>query len=394
MQEARNEWGYGGHHEPVGISCTLVWCTSGMLVVRQANAVDFWRGLALVTIFINHIPGIYYDRFTHRNWSFSDSADLFVFLAGWGLRLSVGRPEDPTPIKRVLYRVGGRIVTLYAAQITIVTIAIGMLAAAAVLLENPLLLEWHNAAAVFYDPINAHIGLMLLTYQLGYFDILPLYVVLMTLAPAIVLIHRTVPNLLFPISLGVYLLALSYQISLPAWPGEGQWFFNPLAWQLVFVLGFLMARERGLGGFVRQNIWRIRLAAVPVLVAFLLAKIFDDLLPDPTKVPEPKLLFLFFKTYATPPRLVQFLALVAVVGAIFPWLARWAPPAVDFLAKLGRNSLHVFCVCSVLSLAGQIIRLIYKGDFFVDTAIVVVGVALMGVTAWLAEKREAREKRS
>ena len=62
-----------------------------------------------------------------------------------------------------------------------------MLAAAARLLDNPLLLEWHNAAAVFYDPINAHIGLVILTHQLGYFDILPLYVVLMIMAPALVL---------------------------------------------------------------------------------------------------------------------------------------------------------------------------------------------------------------
>ena len=50
---------------------------------REANAVDFWRGFALVSIFVNHIPGIYYERFTHRNLSFSDSAELFVFLAGW-----------------------------------------------------------------------------------------------------------------------------------------------------------------------------------------------------------------------------------------------------------------------------------------------------------------------
>ena len=52
-------------------------------MTRQANAVDFWRGLALIFIFINHIPGIYYARFTHANYSLSDSADLFVFLAGW-----------------------------------------------------------------------------------------------------------------------------------------------------------------------------------------------------------------------------------------------------------------------------------------------------------------------
>ncbi len=60
-------------------------------MIRQANAVDFWRGLALIFIFINHIPGIYYSRFTHVNYSLSDSADLFVFLAGWALRYWWGR---------------------------------------------------------------------------------------------------------------------------------------------------------------------------------------------------------------------------------------------------------------------------------------------------------------
>ena len=29
---------------------------------REANAIDFWRGFALVSIFVNHIPGIYYER--------------------------------------------------------------------------------------------------------------------------------------------------------------------------------------------------------------------------------------------------------------------------------------------------------------------------------------------
>ena len=59
---------------------------------REANAVDFWRGIALITIFINHVPGMYYARFTHANYSLSDSADLFVFLAGWSLRYMVGSP--------------------------------------------------------------------------------------------------------------------------------------------------------------------------------------------------------------------------------------------------------------------------------------------------------------
>ena len=50
--------------------------------MRAPNEIDFWRGFALVTIFINHVPGIYFERFTYRNVSLSDSAELFVFLAG------------------------------------------------------------------------------------------------------------------------------------------------------------------------------------------------------------------------------------------------------------------------------------------------------------------------
>jgi hypothetical protein len=65
-------------------------------MLRQANAVDFWRGFALATIFINHIPGIFYSRFTHAKLSFSDSAEIFVFLAGWALRYTTRSREGQT----------------------------------------------------------------------------------------------------------------------------------------------------------------------------------------------------------------------------------------------------------------------------------------------------------
>ncbi|MEJ2118200.1 MAG: OpgC domain-containing protein, partial [Alphaproteobacteria bacterium] len=130
---------------------------------------DFWRGFALITIFVNHIPGNYFERFTYRHVSISDSADLFVFLAGWALFLAAGRNAHTMPSGQILSRLGKRALVIYAAQVLISSVAIAMLATAARILENPLLLEWHNAAAVFYDPAQAHIGLVLLTHQLGYF---------------------------------------------------------------------------------------------------------------------------------------------------------------------------------------------------------------------------------
>jgi hypothetical protein len=354
---------------------------------RPVNAVDFWRGFALVTIFINHIPGVFYERFTHRNLSLSDSAELFVFLAGWSLRHVVGKPEDPTPTHHLVLRLGGRALTLYAAHMTIVMLAIAMLAASARLLENPLLLEWHNAAAVFNDPVDTHIGLVLLSHQLGYFDILPLYVVLMLLAPLIAFVHRLAPNWLVPASLAVYFCALVFDLSVPTWPTEGQWFFNPLCWQAVFVLGFAMSREHGPGGWVKAHISQLRVVAVPIVIAGALM-VWFRWWPDPTRVPEPKLLFIAGKTFVTPIRLIQFLALIAVFSAAYPYIAKASPRLVDFLSMLGRNSLPVFCAGSILSLGGQIARYYFRGGFLIDTLLVVTGIILLRATAWLAEWRD------
>jgi len=356
-------------------------------MTRQANAVDFWRGLALISIFINHIPGIYYSRFTHTNYSLSDSADLFVFLAGWALRYVVGPSGRQQPAWYLALRLGGRALTLYAAQIMITMIAIAMLAGVAIWRDNPLLLEWHNAAAVFHDPVPTHIGLALITHQLGYFDILPLYVVLMMMAPAFALIDRVAPNLVLPVSLLIYGITLGFHIAVPTWPVEGEWFFNPLAWQLIFVLGFVLARQDGAGGFVRRHIVPIRVASIPIVAAGLFVMLYDWW-PDPTTVPQPKLFFLLSKTYVTPARVIQFLALIALFSVAYPTIRRFTPWLVNFMSMLGRNSLYVFCVGSILSLTGQIIRFVYQGNIYSDTAVVFCGIAIMALTAWLPEWRD------
>jgi hypothetical protein len=353
---------------------------------RQANAIDFWRGFALVSIFINHIPEIYYSQFTHGHYSISDSADLFVFLAGWSLRyLVVSVQRRPTWF--LVLRLFSRAAQIYAAQILITMIAIAMLATAATLLENPLVLEWHNAAAVFYDPIPTHIGLALITHQLGYFDILPLYVVLMVMAPGIAVIDRYWPNLLLPLSLAFYVVVLVFHINPPTWPVSGEWFFNPLAWQLIFVLGFVLAKDDGIGGVMHRNIKWLRFAALPIVIGATAIVIYE-LWPDPTDLPQPLLFFISDKTFATPPRLIQFLALVAVFSGVFPLIHRIAPPLTAFFSMLGRNSLPVFCMGSLLSLAAQFVRLIYEGFVSVDTVVVVVGITVMALTAWLSEWRD------
>ena len=261
------------------------------------------------------------------------------------------------PTRLVMLRLFGRALELYAAQVLITMIAIAMLALSAIELVNPLLLEWHNAAAVFNDPVPTHIGLAILTHQLGYFDILPLYVVLMLMAPFFALIDRIAPLCVLPVSFALYFVALAFQITLPTWPVSGTWFFNPLAWQFIFVLGFVLARgDRGVGAWARRNIGWLRLIALPIVIAAMYAAHFDRLW-DPTNVPNPKLFFLLDKAYATPPRLIQFLALVAVFSVAFPYIRRaaaapWVGRAVIGVdrsvgyarAQLALRVLHRFAV--------------------------------------------------
>ncbi len=59
---------------------------------------------------------------------------------------------------------------------------------------------------------------MLLTHQLGYFDILPLYVVLMMTAPVLGLVDRYASPAILPASLAHYFAALVTPFTMPTGP--------------------------------------------------------------------------------------------------------------------------------------------------------------------------------
>jgi hypothetical protein len=355
-------------------------------VAREPNPVDVWRGLALVTIFITHIPGLWWEFATHRNYSFSDAAELFVFLAGWSMRRIADGRGQPAPLGQLMLRLGVRATQLYAAQIFLTMLAIAFVAAAALLFQEPLVLEFNNTAAVFTDPVQAHVGLMLLSHQLGYFDILPLYVVLMVFAPFMVAIDRLSTALLVAISASMYFLALATGTNLPTWPVQGVWYFNPLAWQFIFVLGFVLAREARPGRRIGDAVPHLRWAAWVLVIAAAVAN-RTGTFPDPLLVPEPTLLFVVDKTYLTPLRLIQFLALVVAAAPLYPIIARVLPAVARYGAALGRNSLPVFCVGSLASLAGQITRFILGSGLWQDTLILVAGLVALRFTAWVVEWR-------
>ncbi len=354
--------------------------------MRSANPVDFWRGVALVMIFINHVPGNFFASLTLRNYAISDAAELFVFLAGWSLSYATGKPEAPDPPGRVIFRLLSRAVQIYRAQLVITMLALAMLAGAALYLNNPLFLEWLNAGLAFYDPVSGLVGLVMLTYQLGYFNILPLYVVLLLPAPLFVLLGRKSRLAALAVSLGIYGFALITGATLPSWPSAEGWYFNPLCWQLLLVLGFLSAELARSSSRFRTCVKKLVPISIVVVVIGAFVTIFRYW-PDPLRVPEPKLFFLFDKTYLSPVRVVSLMAWLITFHGTYPFIEGLIGPAARWLCQLGRNSLAVFSVGSLLSLAGQMIRFLTGGNIFADIFIVFCGLGLLGFTAWFVEWR-------
>ena len=361
--------------------------------MRESNAIDFWRGFALITIFINHIPGNTFQRFTYSQYSISDAAELFVFLAGWSLALATEGKGTPDPAGRVLLRVASRTVEVYVAQAVMMLLALALIAGAALALDNPLLLEWHHAGPFFADPIQTTIGIVLLTHQLGYFNILPLYVGLLALAPVFVLLARGSRWLAFSVSFALYAICLAFEINLPSWPVEGHWFFNPLAWQFLFVLGFLSslwARDSE-----RFRVWTrslIPIGVVGVAIGFVIA--VRGIRIDPYSVPEPRLFFVLDKSFVSPLRLLNFIAVVLAFQGMFPVLAGRLPWLVRPLCALGRNSLSVFSVGSIIALGIQLARASLVPSFMLDTILVGSGILFLLFTAWFVEWRSRSPKPS
>ena len=353
---------------------------------RAPNEIDFWRGYALIAIFINHVPGIFYEQFTHKNFGFSDSAELFVLLAGWSLRAMVDRSPDLEPVRLVL-RIGGRAVTLYIAQQVITVMAIAMIAATALLTQTNLVLQWNNAAAVFEEPVTANIGLVILSHHLGYFDILPLYIVLMWMAPVFAVLYRVSPTVLLAASGGLYVATLYTGFNLPTWPVEGRWYFNPFAWQFVFALGYMLGGPGPGQQIVQKYRLPIRIFGVLFVVGSLFAATYGWYF-DWLTAPEPAAFFVVDKTFQTPLRLLHVLALMATFGGAFYFILKYLPQIARFCSMLGRNSLNVFCVGSLLSLSGQIGRFALSESLWVDTAVLILGPVLLSLTAWVSEWRQ------
>src|SRR6266480_6800241 len=215
---------------------------------KRIDGIDFWRGFALLTIFIDHVPENVFQHITQRNFGFSDAAELFVFLSGVSVALAYGTRFFDGQTGAAVRAVLRRALTLYWVQILISLLIIAIFAVAAAAFDEDDLLEDADRDEVVSNPVQGIVAILALAHQLDNVNILPLYIALLLMTPLLLLLARRDDRLMLAASAGTYLAARVFSLNLSTWPVEGTWFFNPIAWQLIFAIGIFAGRRLKRGG--------------------------------------------------------------------------------------------------------------------------------------------------
>jgi len=354
------------------------------------HRIDAFRGIALLMIFINHVPGNAFENFTSRNFGFSDAAEAFVLMSGIAVGLAYARLFRAGEYLRGCMRVWRRAGTLYMAHIVSTAIAIAILAGGVVFLNTIDVLPRVNFTPLLEQPLKTMVGLPLLTHQLGYLNILPMYAALLVISPVYILIGLWNRLGLIAVAIVVWILAGTFGINLPNYPLPGGWFFNPVSWQLIYAFGIAgglaMIHQRRLVGY---HGWLFSACLAYLFFALVWVQFEMGALPFEKYLPA--YIGGTDKTFVALPRLLHVLALTYVLTNLVAVSRLLSGPAFQAIRLIGQHSLAVFTVGTVLSIALQVFRARFHTSTMEDAALIISGILLQyGIARFLAATSEKK----
>jgi hypothetical protein len=364
--------------------------------IERDLRLDLFRGVALWLIFLDHIPENVVNWFTIRNYGFSDATEIFIFISGYTAAFVYGRAMRERGFVVSSARILRRAWQIYVAHIFLFTIFMAEIAYVAATFSNPLYAEEMNILDFLKQPDITIFQALILKFKPVNMDVLPLYIVLLLLFPPTLALLLRLPTIALAGSALLYVLTWTFDWNLPAYP-NGVWFFNPFAWQLLFVFGAWCALggAQRLAGVLRS---RAVLAIAVAYLAFAFAITLTWYIEPlgrfvPTWLSE--WMYPIDKTNLDVLRFAHFLALAAVTVRFVPrdWPGlKWAilQPAI----RCGQHSLEIFCLGVFLAFAGQFIISEYSGGPLVQVAISLTGILVMVATANLISWYKVIEGRS
>jgi hypothetical protein len=363
---------------------------------------DLFRGLALWLIFLDHVPNNIVAWFTIRNYGFSDATEIFIFISGYTAAFVYGRAMMDRGFIVAAARIWKRAWQIYVAHVFLFAIYIAEISYVAQSFENPLYVEEMNALDFLKTPDITIIQALLLKFRPANMDVLPLYIVLLMMFPLVLWLLIRNASLALAVSVMLYVATWEFDWNFESYP-SGHWYFNPLAWQLLFVFGAWCA----LGGAKRLapalrspvTTW---LAVAYLLFAFAVTMTWYF----------PRVAFLvphwlgewmypIDKTNLDVLRFAHFLALAALTVRFIPrdWpvlQSPWLRPAI----LCGQHSLEIFCLGVFLAFAAHFVMVEFYSGTAMQVLMSIAGIVIMIATGWIfswykkVETRGGQPKRS
>lgn len=216
---------------------------AGRASIRDLR-LDVARGIAMFIILVAHIPRNPWTGWIPARFGFSDATEIFVFCSGMASAIAFGASYDRAGWRIGTARVAYRVWQVYWAHIGLFFfVAMTMAALDTYGTFDKSYVNSLNLARFFDDPMPQIVGLFTLTYVPNYFDILPMYLVILAMMPMMMALSQVGTWAVLGASVAVWLAANLGYLALPAEPwSERQWFFNPFGWQLLFFTGFAFMR--------------------------------------------------------------------------------------------------------------------------------------------------------
>ena len=357
--------------------------------VERDLRLDLFRGIGLWMIFLDHVPDNFVAWFTLRNYGFSDAAELFVFISGYLAGFIYGPIIGAGQFRAAAKRLWTRVWQMYVAHIMLFLLFTAQIARAIRKFDNPMYADEFNVRSFLENP-DILIGQALtLRYKPVDLDVLPLYITLIAASPLILWCLLRRPNTTLLGSVFLYICARYFDWNLPSYPAGATWYFNPFAWQLIFVFGAWC----GVGGV--KKLWpiiesRIAQAIAIVWIVFALVVVMTWRIPVlDAMVPKwfIKAIYPIDKTNLDMLRFTHFLAVALLVARFFPrkseiLSSKWLRPVV----LCGQHSLPLFCFGVFLSFGSHWILVQYSNGLLAQFAVSFGGIAIMIALAWVLER--------
>jgi hypothetical protein len=314
--------------------------------------IDFFRGIALWCIFIDHLMIGKLRLITLKQYGFCDAAEMFILLSGILAGIAYQRTWTRDGLLAARLKMVRRAVAIYRTHVITYLLFIVLVGAVLGTLNPHGFLEFLYLDRFSLHPVRSIMNAVLLRAQPRFFDILPLYVLFLILLSVVLPLIRR-PRLLLGGSVALYVATRAFHLNLS---GTETWFLNPLAWQVIFMIGATAPYILKAKNYWRGWDW--------LAVGFSLLGLAETHVPHLVNLVPSALLIHFEpdKELLHPLRLLGILAWAWLAWRYIParaaWLqSRWAKPVV----LIGQHPLEVFASSILLSVLGAALLAAYPG---------------------------------